>query len=172
MKNFIKCELNIKMTGFDINEDGTFQIQNIFLNENGSLVKNTVKVHKNLNEETLKGLLGKTFKVEGVEEYRQGFKVFYSGKDIKKIDKNIDFEVNKEITLKVDNVVEKKEDSVIQSIIQNGTRTDLFNIKIRGIRKILLNDLKGKNVVIQGVKVVKTDMGTFYSSDKKPLIIQ
>ena len=170
MKNFIKCELYIKISGFDINEDGTFQIQNVSI-INDKLVKNTVKIHKNLNEETLKGLVGKSVKVEGVEEYRNGFKVYYSGTDIKRIDKDIDFQVNKEITLKVDNVVESKEDTILQSIIQNNNRTDLFNIKIKGIKKSLLNNLKNKNVVVKGVNVIKTDMGTFYNSKEKPQVL-
>ncbi|WP_368031407.1 hypothetical protein [Arcobacter sp. s6] len=159
MKDFIKVELFLKISGFDINKDGTFQIQNVSLNDAGKLVKNTVKVHKNLSEETLKPLLGKCVKIEGVEEYKNGFKTYYSGKDIKRVDKDLDFELNKEITLKVDNVVENKEDTVLQSLVINGTRTDLFNIKIKGIKKLLLEDLKGKKVVIKGVKVIKTDMG-------------
>ena len=171
MKDFIKVELFLKISGFDINEDGTFQIQNVSLNEAGKLVKNTVKIHKNLSEETLKPLIGKCVKIEGVEEYKNGFKTYYAGKDIKRIDKDLDFELNKEITLKVDNVVENKEDTVLQSLIINGNRTDLFNIKIKGIKKVLLNDLKGKNVSVKGVKVIKTDMGTFYNSSVKPTII-
>lgn len=171
MKDFIKCELLVRVSGFQINEDGTFQIQNLSINEKtGGFIKNTVKVHKNLTEETLKPFIGKTVKIEGVEEYKNGFKTYYAGKDIKKVDKDIDFELNKEIILKVDNLVEKKEDTVIQSIIQNENRMDLFNIKIKGIKKILLNDLKGKNVVVRGVNVIKTDAGTFYSSSEKPLI--
>ena len=70
----MKIELLIKVSGFDMNEDGTFQIQNVSFNEAGKLVKNTVKVHKNINEETLKSLVGKTVKVENVEEYKKGFK--------------------------------------------------------------------------------------------------
>ena len=167
----MKIELLIKVSGFDMNEDGTFQIQNVSFNEAGKLVKNTVKVHKNINEETLKSLVGKTVKIENVEEYKKGFKFYYAGKDIKKIDKDVEFELNKEITLKVDNLVESKEDTTLQSIVLNGTRTDLFNIKIKGIKKLLLEDLKGKKVVVKGVKVIKTDMGTFYNSSEKPLII-
>lgn len=170
MKDFIKCEMYLRVDGFEINEDNTFQIQNITF-KNDKMVKNTVKVHKSINEETLKGLIGKSVKVENVAEYRNGFKIYYSGTDIKKIDKDIDFEVNKEITLKVDNVVENKEDTTLQSLIKNNNRTDLFNIKIKGIKKSLLNDLKGKNVLIKGVNVVKTEMGTFYNSKEKPLII-
>ena len=171
MKDFIKVELFLKISGFDINEDGTFQIQNVSLNDAGKLVKNTVKVHKNLSEETLKPLLGKCVKIEGVEEYKNGFKTYYSGKDIKRIDKDLDFELNKEITLKIDNVVENKEDTVLQSLVINGTRTDLFNLKIKGIKKPLLEEFKGKKVVIKNVRVVKTDMGTFYSSNVKPILI-
>ena len=167
----MKIELLIKVSGFDMNEDGTFQIQNVSFNELGKLVKNTVKVHKSLNEETLKSLVGKTVKIENVEEYKKGFKFYYSGKDIKKIDKDVEFELNKEITLKVDNLVESKEDTTLQSIVLNGTRTDLFNLKIKGIKKSLLEEFKGKKVVIKNVRVVKTDMGIFYSSNVKPILI-
>ena len=66
-------------------------IQNVSFNEAGKLVKNTVKVHKNINEETLKSLVGKTVKIENVEEYKKGFKFYYAGKDIKKIDKDVEF---------------------------------------------------------------------------------
>ena len=171
MKEFMKIELLIKVSGFDMNEDGTFQIQNVSFNEVGKLVKNTVKVHKNINEETLKSLVGKTVKIENVEEYKKGFKFYYAGKDIRKIDKDVEFELNKEITLKVDNLVESKEDTTLQSIVLNGTRTDLFNLKIKGIKKPLLEEFKGKKVVIKNVRVVKTDMGTFYSSNVKPILI-
>lgn len=171
MRDFLKVELFIKISGFDINEDGTFQIQNVALNEAGKLVKNTVKVHKQLGEETIKGLVGKTVKVEGVEEYKKGFKVFYAGKDIKTATIDTDFKVERELTLKVDNVVDNKEDTTLQSIITNGTRTDLFNIKIKGIKKPVLEALKSKKVLVKGVRVVKTDMGTFYSSIEKPTAI-
>ena len=157
MKEFMKIELLIKVSGFDMNEDGTFQIQNVSFNELGKLVKNTVKVHKSLNEETLKSLVGKTVKVENVEEYKKGFKFYYAGKDIKKIDKDVEFELNKEITLKVDNLVESKEDTTLQSIVLNGTRTDLFNLKIKGIKKSLLEEFKGKKVVIKNVRVVNVE---------------
>ena len=170
MNEFIKMELYIKVSGYSKNEDGTFQIQNIHLN-NDKLVKNTVKIHRNLTEEQIKSLLGKTVKVINVKEYKQGYKVFYAGEDIKKVDSDIEFKVNKEIIIKVDNLQEKKEDTILQSIVNNGTRTDLFNIKIKGISKNLLNELQGKRVLIKGVRVSKTDFGTFYSSDKKPQII-
>ena len=54
MKDFIKCEMYLRVDGFEINEDNTFQIQNITF-KNDKMVKNTVKVHKSINEETLKG---------------------------------------------------------------------------------------------------------------------
>jgi len=173
MSNFLKVEMLVKVSGYDINEDNTIQIQNVSFNDKGKLVKNTVKIHKSYNEDTLKGLVGKTVKVLEVEEFRKGFKVYYAGKDIKKVDnQDIEFQVNKELTMKVDNVVEAKEDTTLQSIINNGTRADLFNIKIKGFKKSLLEDLKGSNVVIKGVKVSKIEgSGTFYSSTQKPVRI-
>ena len=92
--------------------------------------------------------------LQNVEEYKKGFKFYYSGKDIKKIDKDVEFELNKEITLKVDNLVESKEDTTLQSIVINGTRTDLFNLKIKGIKKSLLEEFKGKkDVKAKSIKV-------------------
>ena len=51
----------------------------------------------------------------------------------------------------------------------NSPLNSLIVLKNSGINKI--EDLKGKKVVIKGVKVIKTDMGTFYNSSEKPLII-
>ncbi len=181
MKDFIKVELYVKVSGYEINEeDGTFQIQNISVN-NDKLVKNTVKIHKSYKEETLKGLVGKTVKVQEPKEYKNDAKVFFAGSDIKKADLDIDFKINREISLKVDNLIEtnsidrktnkKFTHTTIQSIISNGTRTDLFNLKIKNTKKSELEQFKNKEVVIKGVNVAKTDFGTFYSSEEKPLLV-
>ncbi|RXK11678.1 hypothetical protein CP965_12980 [Halarcobacter mediterraneus] len=181
MKNFLKVDLFVKISGYEINEEeGTFQIQNISF-DNGKLLKHTVKIHKLYKEDSLKALIGKTVKVEEPKEYKNGIKVFYAGSDIKKVDIDEDFKINREITLKVDNIIEstsidkntnkKLTHSTIQSIISNGTRTDLFNIKIKNTKKIELDNLKGKEVVVRGVNVATTDFGTFYSSVEKPILL-
>jgi hypothetical protein len=181
MKDFIKVDLFIKISGYEINEeDGTFQIQNVAFN-NDKLVKNTVKIHKTYKEETLKSLVGKTVKVEEPKEYKNGMKVFFAGTDIKKTDLDTDFKINREITLKVDNIIEsnsidkktnkKLTHTTIQSLVSNGTRVDLFNVKIKNTRKIELNNLEGKEIIVKGVNIAKTDFGTFYSSEEKPLLV-
>ncbi len=181
MRDFLKVDLFIKVNGYEINEEeGTFQIQNISI-QNEKLVKNTVKIHKLYKEDTLKGLIGKTVKVEEPKEYKNGIKIFYAGNDIKKVDLDTDFQVNRQITLKVDNVIEsnsidkktnkKLTNTTIQSIINNGTRMDLFNIKIKNTKKSELDTLKGKEVLIKNVNVAKTDFGTFYSSLEKPILL-
>ncbi len=168
MKNFINTELYVRISGFDKNEDGTFQIQNISI-KNDKLVKNTVKVHKDISIENLTKLVGKVVKIEEVEEYKKGFKVFYSGQDIKIVDKDLEFYLNKEIELKVDSVSETEKDTVLQSIIKNGTRCDLFNIKIKNQKN--LKEIQGKKVKLTNVNVIKMDSGTFYNTDKRPQII-
>ncbi len=168
MKNFINTELYLRVNGFDKNDDGTFQIQNISL-KNDKLVKHTVKVHKDIPIENLSKLVGKVVKIEDVEEYKKGFKTFFAGKDIKIVDKDLDFYLNKEIELKVDGVSETEKDTVLQSIVRNGTRCDLFNIKIKGQKN--LKDLQGKKVKVTNVNVIKMDAGTFYNTDKRPQII-
>lgn len=180
MKDFLKVELYVKVSGYEINEEeGTFQLQTLaFINE--KLVKNTVKIHKLYKDEVLKPLVGKTVKVIEPKEYKNGANTFYAGTDIKKSELEVDFKINRELTLKVDNIIEstsldKKSNkkithSTIQSIVSNGTRTDLFNIKIKNTKKTELENLKGKEVIIKGVNVAKTDFGTFYSSEEKPLL--
>ncbi|MDD2651922.1 MAG: hypothetical protein PHX44_02580 [Sulfurimonas sp.] len=172
MKDFIKIEIIAKVGGYDLNNDGTFQVQNLSFKNNGELVKNTIKVHKDIKEDDLKKLVGKTLKFENVKEYKQGFKSYYSSDSIKLLsDVNVDFEINREITIKADNVITMKDNKStrIQSIVLNETRQDLFNITIKD--KINLENLKGKTLKIKGVKVAKTDNGTFYSSNELPQII-
>lgn len=176
MSNFIKTEIITKITGFDKNEDGTFQIQNITLHDTKGLIKNTIKIHKNLNETELNNLVGKTVKVLEVDEYRKGYKVFYAGKDIKLVKNENDtdiFEVKRELSLKVDNIVAVKDNnSKIQSIVKNGTRTDLFEIKLKGITINKIQDLKGKKVLLKDINIARMDgVGTFYSTEKLPVVI-
>lgn len=172
--SFIKMEIITKISGYDIAEDKqSFQIQNISLSEKGDLKKNTIKVHKSFTKDQLEKLVGKSVLLTDIQEYKKGFKYIYSAKNIKVIENNnIEFNVNKEIEMQVDNVVEIKDDTKLQSLIKNGTRLDLFDIKIKGIKKIELENLKGKKVLIQSVKVAKIEgTGTFYSSTQKPKII-
>jgi ribosomal protein S7 len=179
MSSFLKMEILARVSGFDIDNDKKYiQIQNISF-KGEKIVKNTIKIHKHYTKEQLEQLVGKTIKVVEPEEYTKGFKTFYAGKDIKKVDIDIDFKVNKKLEMKVDNLIESKDSknekrthTILQSIIQNGTRADLFNIKIKDIKKELLQDLKGKKVLVENVEVVKVkDAGTFYSSIQKPKVI-
>lgn len=170
MKEFIKIEIMAKVGGYDLNDDGSFQIQNLSIKNNGELVKNTIKIHKKITEQELKNLVGKVVKCDNVKEYKNGFKSYFSSDNFKIInDVIVDFEVNKEIIIKCDNVITKDKNSKIQSIVINETRQDLFNITIKGITK--LENLKGKTIKIKGVIVAKTDFGTFYSSNKTPEVI-
>lgn len=181
MKDFLKVELYVRVDGYEINEEeGTFQIQTL-ATINEKLVKNTVKVHKIYKDEILKGLVGKTVKIIEPKEYKNGANTYYAGSDIKKSELEVDFKINREITLKIDNLIEtnsidkktnkKLTHSTIQSIVSNGTRTDLFNIKIKNSKKSELEQFKNKEVVIKGVNVAKTDFGTFYSSLEKPTLL-
>ena len=177
MSNFIKTEIISKVSGYQKNEDGTFQIQNITLNEVKGLVKNTVKIHKELSEEELTQLVGKTIKVLEVEEFKKGFKSYYNGKDFKlvKNEANTDiFEVRRELTLKADYIVavgKEKTDCKIQSMVKNGTRTDLFEIKLKDIKINRVQNLKGKEILIKGINIVKMEgTGTFYNTTVVPTL--
>jgi len=179
MNNFIKTEIISKINGYSKNEDGTFQIQSIILDSKKGLIKNTIKIHKDIPIEQLESLVGKTIKVLQVEEYKKGYKSFYSGKDFKlvKNENDIDiFDVKREIILKIDNLVKvgkNGEDTKIQSLVSNGTRKDLFELKLKNINISKVLTLKNKEVVISGVNIAKIEnMGTFYSSTVLPTIKQ
>lgn len=175
MSNFIKTEIIAKVSGFQKNEDGTFQIQSIRLDEKKGLVKNTIKIHKEVSEVDLTALVDKTIKVLKVEEYKKGFKSSYAGQDFKLVrnESNQDiFQVNRELTLKVDNIVavgKTGEDSKIQSLVKNGTRTDLFEIKLKGIKLNSVQNIKGKEVILKGINISKMEgVGTFYNTTVLP----
>jgi len=161
-------------------EDRTaFQVQALTFKESGEIVKKTLKVKKEVSEEHLKGMIGKTFDFSGIEEYshnNNGFTTYtYSATDFKQSAeqaKEAIFEVNKTLKIQVDTVVDgSNKDKVatkLQVILVDGLRTDIKTVKINGAKLAELQGLKGKNVLITDLRVSKMNGKTYYSTNTKP----
>jgi len=161
-------------------EDRTsFQVQTIVFKDNGEMVKKTLKVKKEVSEEQLKTMIGKTFDFSKIEEYshnNNGFTTYtYSSEDFKPAKeqpKTPVFEVNKKLIIKVDNVIDNTNkngvSTKLQTIVQDGLRTDLKTVKINDVKATDLQNLKGKEVLITDLRVSKMNGKTYYSSNSKP----
>jgi len=161
-------------------DKSNFQIQTLVIKEEtGEIVKKTLKVKKAVSEEQLKAMISKTFEFINIEEYahnNNGFTTYtYSAEDFKQLQeqpKNPIFEVNKTLTIKVDTVINAtREDKIatkLQAILIDGMRTDIKTVKINNATKAELENLKGKNVLITGLRVSKMNGKTYYSSNIKP----
>ena len=161
-------------------DKSNFQVQTLVIKEEtGEIVKKTLKVKKAVSEEQLKAMISKTFEFINIEEYahnNNGFTTYtYSAEDFKQLQeqpKNPIFEVNKTLTIKVDTVIEAtREDKIatkLQAILIDGMRTDIKTVKINNATKAELENLKGKNVLITGLRVSKMNGKTYYSSNTKP----
>jgi len=161
-------------------EDRTsFQVQSIIFKDNGEMVKKTLKVKKEVSEEQLKAMIGKTFDFSEIEEYahnNNGFTTYtYSATNFKPSStqpKTPVFEVNKKLIIKVDNIIDNTNkngvSTKLQTIVQDGLRTDLKTVKINDIKASELQALKGKEVLITDLRVSKMNGKTYYSSNTKP----
>jgi len=161
-------------------EDRTsFQVQTLTVKDTGELVKKTLKVKKEVSEEQLKQMIGKTFDFSGIEEYshnNNGFTTYtYSATDFKPSStqpKTPVFEVNKMLSMVVNTVADaSNKDKIatkLQAIVMDGMRADLKTVKVNGIKAEELQNLKGKEVLITGLKVSKMNGKTYYSTNEKP----
>jgi len=157
----------------------TFQVQSIIFKESGEMVKKTLKVKKEVNEEQLKAMIGKTFDFTNIEEYahnNNGFTTYtYSATDFKQSAEQAKepvFEVNKTLKITVDTVIDaSNKDKIatkLQAVVQDGLRTDLKTVKINNVKLADLQALKNKTVLITDLRVSKMNGKTFYSTNTKP----
>lgn len=170
-----------------------FQIQMVKFNDKLQQEKNTIRVNVNIAEDELEKMVGKTYKFENVNVYTSknsnslAYGVDELGKEIKADEDT--FISNSYATVKVSNLitptkkVEKKRgnrtvkvetttnDTLIQSVFKQGSRLDLKSIKIKDIQIGQLEHLKGKEIVIENIKVYKPMNGSAtYSTETIPKV--
>ena len=173
-----------------------FQIQMIKFDEKGKQEKNTIRVNVNLSEDELKKMKGKTYLFKNVNVYTLknsndlAYGVDSIGEEVKGITEPT-FIANSYTKVKVSNLitptkkVDKKrgnrtvkvdvetKDTLIQSVVQFGTRIDLKSIKIKDIQIGQLEELRGKEILIENIQVFKPMNGSaIYSTETKPKIIK
>lgn len=197
-KNFmITCNVNgIKL----IREEGTekieaVQIQNIIFKDNGEMVRNTVKLNKEITEKEASELKGKVIELLDVKEFVQkdGFTRTYSAEDYK-IKEGVEltlFKIDRSCVIKLDNyyvkrIKDKKNNTekdvlYIQELLEIEDEVKLITIKLNEISNDTntnktLKDLKGKNVLVKEFKESKIEnkdtkmKKTYYSTTVLPTL--
>ncbi|MAD43157.1 MAG: hypothetical protein CL623_12305 [Arcobacter sp.] len=171
-----------------------FQIQMVKFDEKGKQEKNTIRVNVNLEEDELNKMVGKTYLFKNVNVYTSNNNIAFGadvlGEEVKGITEDT-FISNSYAKVKVSNLitptkkVDKKrgnrtvkvevetKDTLVQSVVKFGTRLDLKSIKIKDIQIGQLEEIKGKEVLIENIKVFKPLNGSAtYSTETKPKIIK
>jgi hypothetical protein len=163
------------------------QIQTISFAEDGEILRNTFKLNKEIAEDKMKTLQGKTFKFEGVMEHEiategSDFKnKTYSAKEIGQEVKSEEtvFSANKTLIAFIDNVVEKEVkdrttkkitsyNTVFQIVSMNGTKMDVKNIKLKDERADKYKALKGKKVIFDNIKIFAGSGKVYFSTEEIP----
>jgi len=176
-----------------VEDRSSFQVQSIIFDEETSQFnKRTLKINKTMTEDEIEKLIGRTFFFKDVAVYPNketrttAYGVDEIGEELKDI-KEPTFIVNSHAKVILSNLytpqktVTKKRgmgmkkvkvdtnDTMIQAIIQHGTRVDLKNIRIKDVRVSELENLKGKEVLIEDIEVFKPSNGaTSYSTSTLP----
>ena len=182
-----------------IEDRNSFQLQTAIFNpENQKLEKHTIKLHKKINDEKiLEDMVNKTYHFKAVQvhniknENGFGSKTAYSSQgDYEEIksSENI-FEVNASTTVMVSNLLtetrnERKQrkggkpktvqvetgNTLLQAIVQQGSRIDVKTIKLIDI---VLNEVEGllnKTVTVEMVQAFKGSNGMVYSTPNIPKV--
>ena len=173
-EQFIVNDIICKVSGYDLNEDGqSFQIQSLVLDLEKGFTKNTIKITTSFKKEEVEKLVGKVIGVKNAIEYSGGS---YGVDNFQVIDKKVGeqglFDVNGKITkpILVSFIKKTGKGSKIQSLVDNGTRQDLFEIGIDGVSPSQLENMRSKKVMIEGVKVFNIDGKKYYKMTKTPKV--
>lgn len=193
----INIKLLFEVKGARINEatedkPASVQFQTFSKNEEtGELKKQTLKINKEMSEEELKSLVGKTIYCDtnshNLGEYGDSFSKTYGADDfsIAKQKGKSSFELSKEVVLEsVDSVVYKhneqdnsKSKTVIQAIVKDGLAMDIItiSIKIPDEKSFkIIEGFKNKKVLVKELSVFKDtkNFKTYLSSEVIPELIK
>lgn len=173
-KQFIVNDIVCKVSGYDISEDGlSFQIQSLVLDMEKGFKKYTIKITTDFKQEEVKNLVGKVIGVKNAIGYGN---TSFGSDNFQVLERKVGdeglFDVNSKITTPVMVSFIKKtgKGSKIQSLVNNGTRQDLFEIGIDGVSPSQLDKLRSKNVIIEGVKVFDINGKKYYKTTKIPRV--
>ena len=163
------------------------QIQTVSFSEDGEILRNTFKLNKEVSEEKMKSLQGKTFKFGGVMEHeiKQDGSDFanktYSAKEFGQEVKSEEsvFSANKTLVAFIDNVVEKEMkdrttkkitgyNTIFQIVSMNGTKMDVKNIKLKDERADKYKALKGRKVMFDNIKIFAGSGKVYFSTEEAP----
>jgi len=197
VKNDFKISTNIVATvsGFNysqkfdenkkefIEDKTSFQIQSLVINpKNDLVVKRTLKVNKEVREEELIKMIGRTYKFSDIKEYAQkngDFTTYtYSATKFKELtgipkDSEAQYDVIKTIEGKIFNVAdvstEKGIATKLQIQVKNGYRMDVKDIKVKDISFDELTRFKNKTIKVN-VSIVKVNGKTYISTTETPTI--
>ncbi|MGA1941249.1 hypothetical protein [Arcobacter sp. YIC-310] len=176
-----------------VEDRSSFQIQSIVWDEElGRFDRRTIKIKKKMEEDELEKLRGRTFFFKDVNVYpnkktrTNAYGTDNLGEELKDI-KEPTFIVNSHAKVILSHLytpqktVDKKrgmtvkkvkvdtKDTMVQAIIQHGTRVDLKNIKIKNTNVSDIEHLKGQEVIIENIEVFKPSNGaTSYSTETLP----
>ncbi len=145
---------------------------------NGKLVKHTLKLNKTLSGEEKNKILDGVILVseaDNLQEFQiDQFTKTYSCDNYKMIEEDLDiqFLLNKSISLKVDNIQTKDNgDYLFQTLEKIDFSIKLFDIKVKE-QKLNPTDFLGKNVLFNDIRETKINGKTYYSTKTTPSIIK
>ena len=180
----IKMKMVVKGAKQKTDKDGKeiTQLQTYLVNEKSDkLVKPTLKLTKSLNKAELTALIGKTIycdtTTDNLEEFTANYKNYYKSNSFKILKEDFadTFEVNKELVIEnINRVIDKSDNGkvIIQALIQDDLDITLMDISIKEQPFEEVAKIKGKKVLITGLKVTTIDMNTYYSSLEIPTILK
>lgn len=167
-----------KETAIDKNN---FQIQTLVKKDNGLFDKQTIRIHKEVSEDTLNKMIGKNFTFTGAKEIKVEFKKFYSATDFKEAKQTDEaiFELNSTAIMDIHNVVQmtnkegKNIDEVkIQVSVIDGKKLDIKTVKLKGFKAEQIKPFQDKKVLLKDLKVFPMDYITYYNTEILPELVK
>ena len=145
--------------------------------KNEKLVKYTLKLNKELSAKEKKDLIDKVIVVkeqDNLNEYQiDPYTKTYSCDNYKILEEAIEtpFMVEKSISFKVDNIQEKDNDFIFQTLENIDYSIKIFNVKVKG-QTINPKDFTGKSVLFKGIRETKFNGKTYYTTETVPVTIK
>lgn len=145
--------------------------------KNEKLIKHTLKLNKTLSDKEKKDLINNVIVInqkDNLNEYQiDDFTKTYSCDNYKIIKEELEtpFMLEKDISFKVDNILEKNSDFIFQSLEKIDYSIKIFDVKVKG-QKVNPEEFIGKNILFKGIRETKFNGKTYYSTEAAPIIAQ
>ena len=162
-------------TNKETNKETHYTQLQTFEMKNDKLIKHTLKLNKQLSDKEKKELIDNVIVInqqDNLNEYQiDDFTKTYSCDNYKITNEELEtpFMVEKEISFKVDNILEKNSDYIFQALEKIDYSIKIFDVKVKGQ---ILNpkDFIGKNVLFKGIRETKFNGKTYNSTETAPII--